>query len=126
MLWLLATFTLALAPVIYFESGGSDSATESSRVGAAAGIILLAWLPLAGAFGLIRWRVRSQSRVFRVRPIKRAFALLVLASSLFAIARALGGGPAFRGDAAWTTYWAACFVIWVLGSPAQMKRACRR
>jgi hypothetical protein len=45
-MWLCATCLIAATPLFYFATGGSDSATEATRIEYSAPPLLAAWGPL--------------------------------------------------------------------------------
>jgi hypothetical protein len=112
VLWLLATCLLAATPVAYFVSGGSDDATESSRVVFAAIPVILAWFPLSASFGLIqrkrtgRWALGAAGR--------RAVVLVLIAAMMLAVTRSIGAAGTIQGDGPWTLYWLSCLSAWTL------------
>jgi hypothetical protein len=114
-LWFAATCLLALSPLLYFVSGASDDATEAGRIGFAAIPPLISWPLLAVAISLARRR--------RAGPAARAALLLMLyAGGVLFLARRLGETAAVHGDAAWTLFWAASVLVWVVLSAALGRR----
>lgn len=94
--WFVAPMLIAAAPVVYFDAGASDSATEGFRIAAAAVPLAIAWLALL--IGL---------------SARRAAGLVGFAALMLIVARALGNASTIYGDRAWVSYWAICVVAWV-------------
>jgi hypothetical protein len=118
--WLLAACLLAASPLLYLVSGASDSATEAARVRLAAIPALIAWPLLVLAIGLARHR---QGRAMTLGSAARSALLLPLfAGAVLALARHLASAPVIGGDGAWTLFWAAATVAWVVLSAVLGRR----
>jgi hypothetical protein len=115
VLWLLASGLLAFAPLFYFASGGSDSATAAERFTAALIIIVAACPLLALSIGLARHARGHTDRATKGRVVGASLLLLLLACILFELARRLGDADAL-GDAGWTLYWLLCVWVWLCAS----------
>ena len=125
-MWLLATSLLALSPLVYFASGGSDAATEASRLGLAAVPAVLAWPLLAVAIGLAHRRQGRATGLILGAAARRASVLMLFAGAVLLLARHLGTTVAIRGDAAWTSFWGASIVLWVVLSFVLVRRPSAR
>jgi hypothetical protein len=124
VLWVLATWLVAAAPVLYAASGASDDATNVGRTRAAAVPLLLAWVPLALSFGLLR---RSRGgRMGLVLGAAAALLLILVAAAVLAYARQLANTTAIFGNRAWALYWTGSFAAWIALSAAYAVAASRR
>jgi hypothetical protein len=121
VLWALATWLVAAAPVLYAASGASDDATNVGRIRAAAVPLLLAWVPLALSFGLLR---RSRGgRMGLMLGAAAALLLILVAAAVLAYARHT---TAIFGNRAWALYWTGSFAAWIGLSAAYAVAASRR
>jgi hypothetical protein len=121
VLWALATWLVAAAPVLYAASGASDDATNVGRIRAAAVPLLLAWVPLALSFGLLR---RSRGgRMGLMLGAAAALLVILVAAAVLAYARHTTG---IFGNRAWALYWTGSFAAWIGLSAAYAVAASRR
>ena len=125
LLWLLATCLLALAPVVYFFSGSSDSATETGRIALAAVPGLFAWPLLVMAVALHHRAPAPGKKLAVSRGARRASLLIVLVCALLLLAHHLAGTSAIEGDTNWAVFWAAVVVVWAVLSTIAIRRSPR-
>jgi hypothetical protein len=121
-MWLCATCLIAATPLFYFATGGSDSATEATRIEYSAPPLLAAWGPLAISFGLIRRRQTGRWGLPFGLAGRRAALVIAVAAVMLAAMRALGTHSTIYGDTAWAVVWLACFLAWTALGWASARR----
>jgi hypothetical protein len=124
VLWVLATWLVAAAPVFYAASGASDDATTVGRITAGAVPFLLAWVPLALSSGLLRRSRRGRTGL--MLGATAALLLILVAAAVLAYARQLANTTGIFGNRAWALYWTGSFAAWIGLSAAYAVAASRR
>jgi hypothetical protein len=119
---LVAISLLALAPMLYFAAGASDSASEGVRITYALIPLAAAWLPLCVGLGVIHRKRTGQWGLPFGRPGRRAAVLVLLAAVMLAVARALGDHSTIYGDGEWAAFWLTCLAAWAALGWASTRR----
>jgi hypothetical protein len=114
VLWVIATGLLAFAPLLLFAAGASDDATYAECFVSAAIVVALACPAVVLCIGFARRSYRPGIRVLARSSLKRALLLLTFACVVLEVARRVGEGEVWTGDAPWAIYWGSAALGWIV------------